>query len=270
MRHRPFATMMIGPSALMREGLARILSAAGFRIVASASTIHEFVVDSIAQRRSNLLIIDAGDDPNAAVEQIVLFKDQHPTARVAVIAHHYQLADMISAFRAGANVHFGEVVACDAFIKALELVMLGHTILPPELLSFVNNSEADKEPPVAALNAERTRDASRPAGIDDVPRLSDREKCVLRFLVEGASNKAIGRNIAAAEATVKVHVKAILRKIRARNRTQAAIWAMNNGSLIWPTNDSIPPLVPQSLEHETPILLRASADADHFVPTVKR
>jgi two-component system nitrate/nitrite response regulator NarL len=70
--------------------------------------------------------------------------------------------------------------------------------------------------------------------MDDVPRLSYREACVLRFLVEGASNKVIGRNIEVAEATVKVHVKAILRKIRARNRTQAAVWAMNNGSLARP------------------------------------
>jgi two-component system nitrate/nitrite response regulator NarL len=64
------------------------------------------------------------------------------------------------------------------------------------------------------------------------------------LLIEGASNKAIGRKINAAEGTVKVHVKAILRKIRARNRTQAAIWAMNNGSLIGRTDLSAP-LVPE-------------------------
>jgi two-component system nitrate/nitrite response regulator NarL len=48
-------------------------------------------------------------------------------------------------------------------------------------------------------------------------------------LIEGDSNKLIARKIEIAEATVKVHVKAILRKIRVHNRTQAAIWAMSNG-----------------------------------------
>jgi two-component system nitrate/nitrite response regulator NarL len=48
-------------------------------------------------------------------------------------------------------------------------------------------------------------------------------------LIEGDSNKAIARKIDIAEATVKVHVKAILRKIRVHNRTQAAIWAMSSG-----------------------------------------
>jgi len=44
----------------------------------------------------------------------------------------------------------------------------------------------------------------------------------------GSSNKVIACNLAIAEATVKVHIKSILRKIRARNRTQAAIWAVSN------------------------------------------
>lgn len=55
-------------------------------------------------------------------------------------------------------------------------------------------------------------------------------------MVEGNSNKSIARKIDIAEATVKVHVKAILRKIRVQNRTQAAIWGMNNGPLVRPSN----------------------------------
>ena len=50
-------------------------------------------------------------------------------------------------------------------------------------------------------------------------------------MTEGYSNKTIARKINVAEATVKVHIKAILRKIRVHNRTQAAVWAVNHGSL---------------------------------------
>jgi DNA-binding CsgD family transcriptional regulator len=73
------------------------------------------------------------------------------------------------------------------------------------------------------------------------PQLSTREKLILRCLIEGDSNKCIARKINIAEATVKVHVKAILRKIRVHNRTQAAIWGMNNEALTRPANDSSPP-----------------------------
>ena len=62
----------------------------------------------------------------------------------------------------------------------------------------------------------------------DVPSLSRREMLILRMLMEGASNKNIARNLVITESTVKVHMKAILRKLRLQNRTQAAIWARNN------------------------------------------
>lgn len=58
--------------------------------------------------------------------------------------------------------------------------------------------------------------------------LSDREKEILAYIRQGWANKRIARQFDVAEATVKVHMKSILRKIGASNRTQAAIWAMTN------------------------------------------
>jgi two-component system nitrate/nitrite response regulator NarL len=60
------------------------------------------------------------------------------------------------------------------------------------------------------------------------PQLSPRELVVLRCLTGGHSNKFIALKSDITEATVKVHVKAILRKIGVQNRTQAAIWGMNH------------------------------------------
>ena len=59
-------------------------------------------------------------------------------------------------------------------------------------------------------------------------KLSEREIAILRCLMRGDANKVIGRKLQLAEATVKVHIKSILRKIRLANRTQAAIWAQTN------------------------------------------
>ena len=56
-----------------------------------------------------------------------------------------------------------------------------------------------------------------------------REQEILQALVTGASNKLIAIKLGITEATVKVHLKTLLRKIDVNNRTQAAIWAMNNG-----------------------------------------
>ena len=59
--------------------------------------------------------------------------------------------------------------------------------------------------------------------------LTEREEQVLRGLVKGHSNKVIARNCGVAEATIKVHIKSLLRKLRVANRTQAAIWALEQG-----------------------------------------
>jgi two-component system nitrate/nitrite response regulator NarL len=211
--------------------LTRILGAADFRIVASATTVDELVLAAPPRHRSVLLIIDAGDDLSDAVRQVGVFKKRNPTGRIAVLADHDDPSDLVSAFRGGANACFIKVAPCDAFIKSLELVMLGETILPAAMLSMIpDGTEVNDHDHEAAV-----RDIRKAAGEyleaegGGTPRLSARERCILHCLIEGDSNKLIARKIEIAEATVKVHVKAILRKIRVHNRTQAAIWAMSNG-----------------------------------------
>src|SRR3989442_11815798 len=137
-------------------------------------------------------------------------------------------------------------MTCDAFTKSMELLMMGETFFPPAL-SFVFDSEGDdlgKEvghPGEAAPGDEDNQAILVTTDDAFAPQLSPREKSILRCLIEGDSNKCIARKIDIAEATVKVHVKAILRKIRVQNRTQAAIWGMNNGSVIRLANNSSPP-----------------------------
>ena len=58
--------------------------------------------------------------------------------------------------------------------------------------------------------------------------LSGREAQILHLITQGAANKVIARELGLAEATVKVHVKAILRKVKVSNRTQAAMWAQEH------------------------------------------
>jgi len=230
MRRRACATILVGQRSLLREGLSHILCSAGprFRIVASAPSIHDLPWEPIERHQPILLIIDSDGDPRAMADQMDAFKQQRPTGRIAVLADQYVFPRMLSAFRAGANAYFLKSVTSDAFIKALELVMLGETILPPELLSYVGNAPHAAE---VAVDVRRSPEAlNGPASSDphDSPRLSSREEYILRYIGEGHPNKVIARKMGIAEGTVKVHVKAILRKIRAGNRTQAAIWLMNN------------------------------------------
>jgi two-component system nitrate/nitrite response regulator NarL len=209
------------------------------------------------QDQPALLIVDAGDDLEGAIGQIKLFKERCPSARIAVLADEYHRSDLVSAYQAGANGCFVKVMSCGTFMRALEMIILGETVLPPELLPFIGEAEDHHENTRTSGGGAVARDTSAPIGLDGVPRLSAREKCILRCVIDGDSNKAIARKIAIAEATVKVHVKAILRKIRLNNRTQAAIWAVNHSSFIWSAGGDAFPVgamdVPSSLtpvEHD--------------------
>jgi two-component system, NarL family, nitrate/nitrite response regulator NarL len=233
---RPIATVLVGPSALLREGLARILGEVDFRVAASAPCVDDGILLAAPQDRPLLLIIDAGDDLRGVVPQVTLFKERRPNGRVVILADHDRPGDLLLAFQAGANAYFIKIAPCNALLKYLELVMLGETILPAKMLSLIldhTDDNQDNHPHgVLVPDARTSPEEYLEADIPDMPRLSDRERSILRYLIEGESNKAIARKIDIAEATVKVHVKAILRKIRVQNRTQAAIWAMSNASYI--------------------------------------
>src|ERR1700754_687539 len=133
-KQRFLPIVLVGKSILLREGLARILRAAHFRIVASASSADDLPPSRLAPHPPLFLIVHTGDDFDGAVEQIELFRNRHPGGRLAIVADHYRLNELTAAFRAGANGYFVSVITCDRFIKSVELVMMGETILPPAFL----------------------------------------------------------------------------------------------------------------------------------------
>jgi DNA-binding NarL/FixJ family response regulator len=238
-RRQPASIILVGKSILLREGLARILRSANFRILASVSCADDLLPSKAELPQPLFLIVHTGNDFDPALEQIELFRDRHPGERIAVVADHYRLNQLVSAFRAGANGYFVDVTTCDKFIKSVELVMMGETIFPPAFLSFVLDTKGNHL--AEAATSDKSGEAILVTPEDTIaPQLSPREKSILRCLIEGDSNKCIARKIDIAEATVKVHVKAILRKIRVQNRTQAAIWGINNRSLTELANNSFP------------------------------
>ena len=104
-------------------------------------------------------------------------------------------------------------LSAEAFVRALQLICSGERVFPREL-----TLRSKSQPPSRGTLPTRS----------DVVRLSPRETEILSHLVEGHSNKGIARILGITEATVKVHLKSLLRKIGVENRTQAAIWALAN------------------------------------------
>lgn len=136
-------------------------------------------------------------------------------------------------------------ISSEVLRRSLDLVMLGQTLFPqPSLHSAWEAPPSGQAVPIPfPVMAGRGLASAKPKGEREVI-LSQRESQVLRWLVDGASNKLIARELHITETTVKAHIKSLLRKIRATNRTQAAIWALENKVRVLDVSDEPTVLVP--------------------------
>src|SRR5215475_6473904 len=185
MSRRAIATILVGQSALLREGLARILLPPKFRIIASSPRIDALDADALAQYDLRLLVIESGDNPSWEIEHIALFKKEHPLDRIAILGHHWRPGDIVTAFQVGVNVYFAQVTASEEFLKAIELVMLGQTILPSELLASVHTRDPRQEWDDVPL-ARTENGPHLPALHKNGSQLSARERSILRSITKGA------------------------------------------------------------------------------------
>jgi two-component system nitrate/nitrite response regulator NarL len=188
MRRRAFPTVLIGPSALILEGITRILTPTRFHVIASAPTIDDLSPDLLPVDGLLLLIIDAGENPASSIEQIKLFKGRYSIGRVAVLADRYRSNDVMLAYRAGASACLVRVAPS----SVLELVMLGETIVPPAILSVISIDDHWLESSLhTETSSSETVDELIKGEGSSVPKLSAREKCILRCLLVGDANKVI-------------------------------------------------------------------------------
>jgi two-component system, NarL family, nitrate/nitrite response regulator NarL len=212
------STVLIDTCTLFREGLARVLSRSRFRVVGKFSTVTDIAHHLHGQTRLFVVGVHAAHGDMTELRSI---KQDYPEARVMVLADYLETQSLRGALRCGADGYLEKTICCEALVKSLELVMLGNFVVPeaalPALteLAVAPEDRCEAVEPTPAPSGEQT---------PSIP-LTAREVEVVKCLTEGVSNKQIALRFDITEATVKVHVKAILRKLRAKNRTQAAIWA---------------------------------------------
>jgi two-component system nitrate/nitrite response regulator NarL len=218
------ATTLICEVPALRAKLRHTLSGTGFVVTEETFTSGQTPArDLVGAPR--LFIINAAGWSGRTTEMVRSLKGHYPEARVVALADHYDIGFAQLARDAGVNGFCLTTSGQEVLIKSLELVMLGETVLPSAMVRSILVKMAMKAHlPSDASHASLTTAETR---LPDprACRLSAREAEILGCLMDGAPNKVIARKLCVTEATVKVHVKAILRKIGATNRTQAAMWA---------------------------------------------
>ena len=244
------------PCALVRDGLHQIFTKSQFRPIQILPALTEEAESYLASAGICIWLVGVqqpGPGINEMVRRVVT---ANPHARVVLLAASYSPEDVVPALESGAGGFLCQDIPSNQLIKSLELIVLGQTVTHPQFhqiaamtqsaagsqglgeagIVVAKGYQADEQPaarpaeprePYLVQSASATspsRPANEPPGDPNIA-LSRREMVILRTLTEGASNKIIARKLVITESTVKVHMKAILRKLRLQNRTQAAIWA---------------------------------------------
>ncbi|MEO8280558.1 MAG: LuxR C-terminal-related transcriptional regulator, partial [Ideonella sp.] len=124
--------------------------------------------------------------------------------------------DLAAALRAGACGYLLKTMDSDMLVTAILRTMAGESVVSPEMTSKL----------VSAFQSRQGASPDTNNGHDQDPihSLSPREREILAHIARGASNKEVARELGIAEATVKIHVQHILRKLNLSSRVQAAVY----------------------------------------------
>ncbi|MFD1961126.1 LuxR C-terminal-related transcriptional regulator [Novosphingobium panipatense] len=210
--HESIEVSIIGFNSLVREGICRILSESEFKDHRFFST-YEAACNTTAE--VGLAIVDVKSS-EGFLHDLAQLKTSLPDARIVLMVDSFDFKQMVEAFHCGIHAYLLKEIGAGPLIDCLRLVNNGEKVLPSILLQHLPNTQMISE-----------NQAEVQVQLSEL--LSEREIDTLRCLVMGYPNKVIAYRLDISEATVKVHVKAILRKLMVQNRTQAAIWAVNQG-----------------------------------------
>jgi DNA-binding NarL/FixJ family response regulator len=217
-------------------GLALVVDRLPFRRAALASVLRDWAQDNsmalnqacasnlaeAARDGLRMAIINLGGtsvvDPQAA-ELIRQLRDLTPDARIAIISDRETPEEVIATFRSGAHGFIPTNTEPQVALQALSFVLAGGSFFPPTVL--LNRTAAG----AARVSTKRS------ASADAASLFTPSQLRVMAQLREGKSNKMIARQLSLCEATVKLHIRQIMRKLGASNRTQVALYCSMDGFL---------------------------------------
>jgi len=205
-----YGVVIAGGDTLFREGLKRLLQTAPFELQGEVERIAD-----LEGLRANgvdpdiLIVVDAPADPKA--EWVAELRGLWANSRIVTLSNGANEALLSAALRAGVDGCLFKDMSPAALVQAINLVALGENVAPLRM---------------ARALAEGGR--GRTATVGEA-RLTPREKDILYGLLAGHSNKVIANTLGTTDMTVKAQLRHLLRKIGATNRTQAALWARENG-----------------------------------------
>lgn len=189
---------------LFREGIATAIAyQKDMQLVAMASTAHE-AIQEYRTYRPDITLMDLRLPDMSGIGAVVSIRSEFPEARIVMLTTFEGDAEVQRALAAGAFGYLLKSTPLEELVGVIRKVHSGRKQLPSRVAECLAE-HFDKEP------------------------LSEREIEVLKRIAEGDRNRDIGRELSISEETVKVHIRHILEKLSAKDRTQAVAIGIRRG-----------------------------------------
>lgn len=212
----PVRVLLVDDQTLFRAGLRTLLSTRSEVEVVGDAENGEAALALAAQTRPDVVLMDLKMPVLDGVSATRRLRVQLPSCRVVALTTFEDDELVFEGLRAGAVGYLLKDAPIGRLVEAILAASRGESVLQPSVASKV----------LAELS--RLTSAGAPV-TNELSRLSDREREVLRLIARGASNKEIASALFLAEGTVKNHVTNILTKLGVDDRTQAALRARELG-----------------------------------------
>ncbi|MBU3693515.1 MAG: two-component system response regulator NarL [Rhodocyclaceae bacterium] len=201
--------LLIDDHPLFRKGVAQLFSAeADMQVVGEASDGPAGI--ELAQRlQPDIILLDLNMRGMGGTETLQALKAAGVRSRCIMLTVSGEERDVIAAIRLGADGYLLKDMEPEDLVARVRQAVQGSVVLDGMVAGILTQALNAPQPP--ALTS-----------------LTGRETEILAQLAEGLSNKEIARQLGISDATVKVHIKHLLRKLNMKSRLEAAVWALHN------------------------------------------
>jgi len=204
--------LLIDDHALFRIGLRELLERRGIEVVDAVGDCRRGIALA-RSARPDVVLLDMRMPEMTGLDVLCELREGDVQMPVAMLTTSRDESDLVAALQCGAQGYLLKDMEPDELIEALAAIVRGETVVAKELTAVL----------AKAVQGEQTR---VPAQSPALAELTPREREILCHLAEGQSNKVIARNLGISDGTVKLHVKAILRKLAVHSRVEAAVIAV--------------------------------------------
>ena len=210
--------ILIDDHTLFRVGLEGLLTSRGIEVVASVGTGQDSLrlVDELTP---DIILLDMRMPGINGLGVLELIRKHDPELPIVMLTTSTDEGDLLESLRQGAQGYLLKDMEPDELVLALRDIVSGKTVVAPDLAPIL----------AKAVQGGGVNEKEEPEEASPFSELTPRETEILGLLAEGQSNKTIARNLGISDGTVKLHVKAILRKLDVHSRVEAAVMAVEQG-----------------------------------------